>query len=311
MSIKVKILFMGTPNFAATVLNALIKSGNETVGVVSQPDRPKGRGHKLQPTETKVAAEAAGIKVFQPEKLKNGELREVLDETKPEIIVVAAYGKILPEYVLNYPKYGCINVHASLLPQLRGAAPIQRAIMNGDSETGITIMYLGTGLDTGDILSVEKTPIGEYETSGELFSRLADIGGKLVVAEIAKIADGTSKRMPQDESKATYAPMITKEDAKIDWTKSAAEISKLICAMNPQPMAYTTYNGEPMKIAAAKICDGSGKPGEMISIEKGKGLKVTCGEGALYLESVRFPESKYMNPEDYARGHKTDYTILT
>ena len=182
-----RIIFMGTPDFAAASLNAMINAGLDVRAAVSQPDKPKGRGHKLQPTDVKVAAQNAGIPVYQPQTLKNGELTEVLDEIKPELIVVAAYGKILPEYIINYPKYGCINVHASLLPKYRGAAPIQWAIINGEAETGVTIMQMDKGLDTGDMLMTEKTEIGMYETAGELFDRLAQIGGKLLVNAIEKI----------------------------------------------------------------------------------------------------------------------------
>lgn len=302
-----RILFMGTPDFAAETLNAMVSAGLDVRAAVSQPDKPKGRGHKLMPTDVKTAAQAADIPVYQPQSLKNNELIPLLDEIKPELIVVAAYGKILPEYIINYPKYGCINVHASLLPKYRGAAPIQRAIIDGESETGVTIMQMDKGLDTGDMLMSVKTQIGRYETAGELFDRLAVMGGELLVKAVHAIESGNIKPVKQNDSEHTYAPMLSKADGKIDWTKSAYEISKLICGMNPWPVAYTEYNGEPLKITetyADEENDSEGMPGEIISIEKGKGLRIVTGKGTLYVKTAQFSGSKRMNVEDYARGHE-------
>lgn len=295
---------MGTPDFAVGSLEAMVNAGMNVVGVVSQPDKPKGRGHKLVPTEVKAAAQELGITVYQPEKLKNGELMPILDELKPELIVVTAYGKILPSYILDYPKYGCINVHASLLPKYRGAAPIQWAIINGEKETGVTIMKMDAGLDTGDMLYVEKTEIGEYETAEELFDRLSVIGGKALVEAINNI--DTLTPVPQNHDEHTYAPMINKETGIIDWNKSAQEISKLICGLNSWPLANTIYKGEPLKIVTAQITDGKGKPGEILSIDKGKGMKVAAGDGALYIKTAQFAGSKKMAVEDYARGHEIE-----
>lgn len=303
-----KILFMGTPDFAAEILDAMVDAGLNVVGAVSQADKPKGRGHKLAPTPVKIAAEKHNIRVFQPEKLRNGELESLLEELTPELIVVAAYGKILPPYIINYPKYGCINVHASLLPKYRGAAPIQWAIINGERETGVTIMKMDEGLDTGDILYTVKTEIGEYETSEELFDRLSVIGGKALIETIKNIDNIVP--VPQDEEKHTYAPMISRETGKIDWTKSAVEISNLICGLNSWPLAYTTYKGEPLKIVTAKVTEGNGEPGMILSLDKGKGLKVAAGKGALYIETAQFAGSRKMNVEDYARGHKIDTGII-
>lgn len=305
-----RILFMGTPDFAAASLNAMINAGLDVRAAVSQPDKPKGRGHKLQPTDVKVAAQNAGIPVYQPQTLKNGELTEVLDEIKPELIVVAAYGKILPEYIINYPKYGCINVHASLLPKYRGAAPIQWAIINGEAETGVTIMQMDKGLDTGDMLMTEKTEIGMYETAGELFDRLAQIGGKLLVNAIEKIENNDITPVPQNHEEHTYAPMLSRETGKIDWSKSAEEISKLICGMNPWPLAYTSYNGEPLKIVEAVVTEGNGKPGEILSLDKGEGLRVAAGSGALCIKTAQFAGSRKMSVEDYARGHEIKTGII-
>lgn len=306
-----KILFMGTPDFAAASLQALIDEKMDVVGAVSQPDKPKGRGHKLQPTDVKVAAEAAGIKVYQPETLKGGALQPVLDELEPDLIVVAAYGKILPEYIINYPKYGCINVHASLLPKYRGAAPIQWAIINGDEVTGVTTMQMDKGLDTGDMLLKAETKIGEYETSEELFDRLAKIGGELLVKTIEGLEKGEITPEPQNHAEHTYAPMISRETGKIDWTKTSREICKLICGMNSWPLAYTLYKGEQLKIAEAVIAEGSGRHGEILSLDKGKGLKIATGDGAIYIKTAQFAGSKRMNVEDYARGHEIEIgTIL-
>ncbi len=306
-----KILFMGTPDFASESLRALSLSDNEIVGVVSQPDKPKGRGHKLVPTDVKLTAEELGYRVYQPETLKDKAFLPVLEELMPDIIVVAAYGKILPEYILEFPRFGCVNVHASLLPKYRGAAPIQRAIINGDKETGVCIMQMEKGLDTGDIISVAKTDIGEYETAGELFDRLAVIGGKLLVETITVLDTATAiHTTKQDDSQCTYAEKITKETSRIDWTLTNNEISKLICAMNPFPGAYTTYKGDIVKIYTAEKTDGNGDAGTILSIEKGRGLKVACGDGALYIGTVQFSGSKRMNIEDYARGHEIETGIV-
>ncbi len=307
-----KVLFMGTPDFASESLRALSQSDNEIVGVVSQPDKPKGRGHKLVPTDVKVTAEELGYTVYQPEILKDKAFLPVLDELNPDIIVVAAYGKLLPEYILNFPRFGCINVHASLLPKYRGAAPIQRAIINGDEETGVCIMQMEKGLDTGDIISRASTKIGEYETAGELFDRLAKIGGELLVEVISALDSATAiLKEKQDDSQSTYAEKITKETAQIDWAKSNSQISKLICAMSPFPGAYTTYKGDVLKIYEAVKADGNGENGKILGMEKGKGLKVACGDGALYIKTVQFSGSKRMNIEDYARGHEIDVkTVL-
>ncbi len=303
-----KILFMGTPDFAAAALRTLVNAGENVVGAVSQPDRPKGRGHKTVPTEVKIAAEEAGIPVFQPSNLKDGGFMDVLDALKPDVIVVAAYGRILPEYIINYPKYGCINIHASLLPKYRGAAPIQHAVMNGESVTGVTTMLMDKGLDTGDMLMKEETQIGEYETSDELFKRLAQIGGRLMLKTLEALSDGSVKPVPQNHEEHTYAPMISKETGRIDWSKSAREISKLICAMNSWPMASTEYMGETLKIAEARVSDDESdeSAGTILSLDKGKGLKVSCGKGTLYIVSAQFAGSRRMNVEDYARGHNIE-----
>lgn len=306
-----KILFMGTPDFAAEILDAVSKTKHEIIAVVSQPDKPKGRGHKLVPTDVKIKAQELGIEVLQPETLRNEAFLPKLNEIAPDMIVVAAYGKILPKYIIDYPKYGCINVHASVLPYYRGAAPIQWSVINGESETGVSIMRMDYGLDTGDVILCDKTPIGEYETSGELFDRLAVLGGKSLIKAIDAIENGDAEYTKQDDSVHTYAPMINRDLAVIDWNKSASEISKLICGMNPYPAAQTLYNGELLKIYEAEKTNVKGKPGEILGLENKKGLLVSCGDGGLYLKTVQFAGSKRMNAEDYARGHKIETgTIL-
>lgn len=306
-----KILFMGTPDFAAEILDAVSKTEHIIVGAVSQPDKPKGRGHKLVPTDVKVKAEELGIVVYQPETLRNGSFLDTLESLAPDMIIVAAYGKILPDYIINYPKYGCINVHASILPKYRGAAPIQWSIINGDEKTGVSIMRMDKGLDTGDVIAVEETPIGEYETAGKLFDRLAKIGADLMVRTIDVIENGSAIYTSQDDANSTYAEKITKETSVINWTKDNSAISKLICGMCPFPGAITTYKGEIVKIYEAEKTDGAGKAGEILGLHKGKGLKVACGSGALYVKTVQFAGSKRMNVEDYARGHEiSDGVVL-
>lgn len=308
-----KILFIGTPDFASTSLKALLDSDMDIVGVVSQPDKPKGRGHKLVPTEVKSVALEAGLKVFQPLTLKDGTFREILDELKPDLIIVVAYGNILPDYIIEYPKYGCVNVHASLLPKYRGSAPIQWAIINGERVTGVTTMKMDSGVDTGDMLLKAETEIGEYETSEELFDRLAVMGGELLIKTVKGLEAGTITPVPQNHAEHTYAPMISRETGIIDWTKSAREISKLICGLNSWPLASTLYKGETLKILTAAVSNEqtNEQAGKIVSLDKGKGLKVACGEGTLYITTAQFPNSKKMNVEDYARGHSIEIgTIL-
>lgn len=299
-----KILFMGTPDIAAVSLKHLIAENFEIAGVVTQPDKPRGRKQILTPPETKTAAIEAGIPVFQPEKIKNGELNEILNSLKPDLIAVVAYGKILPEYVLNFPKYGCINMHGSLLPKYRGAAPIQWAVINGECVTGVTTMKMDKGLDTGDIFMSREIPIDEYETSEELFEKMA-VAGAQVLAETIRNIENISP-VPQDNDKATYAPIITKEMANIDWSKSAREISKLICGMNSWPVAYTQYNGQTMKIYSAVVSDKEygGENGEIKNTE-GE-IIVKCGKGSLSICEMQFAGSKRMTAAAYLMGHSLE-----
>ena len=307
-----RIVFMGTPDFAAASLRALIGADRNVVGVVSQPDRPKGRGHKLAPTDVKIVAEEYGLPVYQPEKIRNGELMPILEELKPDVIIVVAYGKILPDYVLNYPKYGCINVHASLLPKYRGAAPIQWAVINGEKVTGVTTMLMDKGVDTGDMLLKAETEIGENESAAELFDRLAVIGGELLIKTLDALETGTLTPVKQNEAESMHAPLISRETGIIDWTKSAHEIACLIRGMNSWPMASTNNMGEPLKISMATVSDEQTNktPGTILALEKGKGMKIACGNGTLYVTEAQFSGSKRMNVEDYARGHKIETGLI-
>lgn len=301
-----RILFMGTPDFAEASLNALVADGRNVVGVVTNPDKPKGRGHKMMKPPVKEAAERAGIPVWQPASLKNGELKEVLDTLKPDVICVVAYGRILPSYVLEYPAYGCVNVHGSLLPAYRGAAPIQRSVINGEEYAGITTMLMNEGLDTGDMLLAEKVKIGEDETSEQLFDRLAPIGGRMLLETLDGLKNGTITPTPQDDSLSTYAPMIKKEEGLINWSADGKTIHNLVRGMNSWPMAYTYYKGEAVKIisAAFEIEKTAEAPGTILGLEKNRGLKVACADGAIIIREVQFPGSRRMNIEDYMRGHE-------
>lgn len=302
-----KILFMGTPEFAVPCLKALLDNGHEVCGVVTQPDKPQGRGHKLTPPPVKVLAAEHGIEVFQPDTLKNFAFKDEIDRLAPEMIVVVAYGKILPEYILDYPKFGCINMHASLLPKYRGAGPIQWSVVNGEKVTGITSMMMEKGLDTGDMLLKCETPIGEYETAGELHDRLMVMGAELLIETINQAQQGKLSPQKQCEDDATYAPMISKETAYIDWTKSAAQISNLICGMNPWPVAHTLYKGETLKIYKATVQGGvNGKCGQILKADE-NGIEIACGDQNVILATeVQFAGSKRMQVRDYLNGHSID-----
>lgn len=299
-----KVLFMGTPDFAVASLEALMQNGFDVCAVVSAPDQMRGRGMKLRKTEVKECAEHYDLPVYQPERLKNGELMPVLEEYQPDVIVVVAYGKILPKEVLEFPKYGCINVHGSLLPKYRGAAPIQRAVLNGEKESGVCTMFMDEGLDTGDVILCEKTAIGEYETSAQLFDRLAVMGGELLVKTLRAIEDGAAPRIPQNHEESTYAAMIRKEDAQIDWNKSADEIINLVRGSNSWPIAFTYVGENVLKIYQAirgGVCRG--EPGMVLGITK-DGMQVACGDGrAVLVKELQMFGGKRMTPEAYNCGH--------
>ncbi|MBO4940640.1 MAG: methionyl-tRNA formyltransferase [Clostridia bacterium] len=299
------ILFMGTPDFAVPCLKALIESSYNVCSVVTQPDKPAGRGHRLTPPPVKVLAEEHDIPVFQPETLKDFAFKEQLEKLNPELIIVVAYGKILPEYILDFPKHGCINMHASLLPKYRGAGPIQWSVLNGEEKTGVTSMLMEKGLDTGDMLLKSETTIGEYETASELHDRLMVMGADLLIETIDALKNGTLKPEKQVDSLSCYAPMISKEMARIDWSKPAREVINLICGMNSWPVAHTNYLGEFMKVYRAVLGNtAKGEFGKIVSANS-KGLEVICGDGkTIIIDEIQFKGSKAMQVKDYLNGHE-------
>jgi len=285
-----RIVFMGTPDFAVPCLARLIQDGHDIPGVFSQPDKPRGRGYTLTPPPVKELALAHGIPVHQPAKLRDGEAERLLRELAPELIVVVAYGKILPPQILEIPPLGCVNVHASLLPKLRGAAPIQWSIIGGDEETGVTTMYMAEGMDTGDIILQRRTPIGPEETAGELFARLSALGAQCLAEILPLLAQGTAPRIPQDEAAATYAPMLDKQTGMIDFSKSAREICCLVRGVTPAPGARTLCGGKLLKVHRAAPAPGfAGEPGRVLDDKR---LVVGCGDSeAVELLTVQ-PEGK-------------------
>ena len=266
------IMFMGTPEISATCLRRLIEDGHGISVVITREDKPRGRGNVMTPTPVKLLAAEHGIPVYTPATLRDGAFAELLEEYKPEIIVVVAYGKILPLNVIEYPKYGCVNLHVSLLPKYRGAAPMQRAIMEGENETGVTVMYMAEGLDTGDIISVERFPILPEDDFEAIHDRSAEVGGRLLSETIEKIYNGTADRIPQDDSLACYAKKVEKEDCKIDFSLSAAKLDCIIRGVTPIPGAFAYLGGKMLKVNKATPVKGEGRPGEVIDLsDKGDG----------------------------------------
>ena len=294
---------MGTPDFAVPSLQMLIDSRHDVVGVLTQPDKPQGRRQILTPPPVKTLALAHDLPVHQPETLKNGAIQSILDETRPDLIIVVAYGKILPEYVLHYPRLGCVNVHGSLLPRWRGAAPIQWSVIAGDKYAGVTTMKMAKGLDTGNILLAKQTEIGARETAGELFDRLSVLGAQLLEKTVDQLEIADSDGVPQDEAQACYASMLDKEMAVIDWTRAARELDCLIRGLNPWPVALTSLEGARMKVYAAQPEEGVGAPGEVLVADAKNGLLVACGTGALRITELQMVGGKRMNACDYLRGH--------
>ena len=297
-----RIVFMGTPEFAVPSLKALIREGYEVAGVFTQPDRPKGRGNKLTPSPVKVAAAEAGIPVFQPERIRKTGVED-LRSLKPDLCVTAAFGQILSREILDIPLRGNINVHASLLPKHRGAAPIAYAIMVGEAEAGVTTMMMDAGIDTGDILLQERTAIGESETCGELTARLSEIGAELLIRTIREMEAGTLKRIQQNEAEMSYDPMLTKELGRPDWNRNAAEIRGLINGLNPWPCDSVPWEDGRLKLLRAVCADGSGEPGTVLRADPKGGLVITCGKGAVRILELQAPGGKQMKAEDYLRGH--------
>lgn len=300
-----KILFMGTPDFALSSLKALCESGENVVGVVTQTDKPKGRGYELTPPPVKVYALEKNIPVYQPKTLRTEEFDVLLHEIDPDMIIVVAFGKILPENVINYPKFGCINVHGSLLPKYRGAAPMQRAIIDGEAVTGITTMYMDVGLDTGDMIYKEDFVIEEDYNFEDVHDGLAELGASLLLKTVNDIRDGKAPREKQNEAEMTYAQKIEKADCLIDFGKSAKEVHDLIRGLSPIPLSFThTPDGKLLKVLKARVSpiDKGGEVGEVISLEGG--ITVKCGEGAIELLRV-LPEGKgRMDASDFIRGRK-------
>lgn len=305
-----KIVFMGTPDFAAASLQAILNSKHQCQAVFTQPDKPKGRGKKIQMSAVKELALASGLPVYQPAKLRDGKAMAVLQELAPDAIVVAAYGRILPQEILDLPRYGCINVHASILPKYRGAAPIHHAIINGEKESGVTIMQMDAGMDTGDILMLEKIKISPEMNTGDLYERLAVTGGSLLIKTLDELEKGTLSSQKQNESQATYAPMLSKEDEVIDWRQPAINLHQKIRGMNPWPGVHTMFRGQRLKIQEACIPLSKDVkpaktwvPGEVINTSE-EGLLVATGQGQILLRQVQPAGKKIMPATDFVRGYQ-------
>lgn len=298
-----RIVFMGTPDFAVPSLRKLLDAGHEIAGVFCQPDKPQGRGHKLVPPPVKVLAQEQGLPVFQPKGLRNAEAQEQLRALKPELIVVAAYGKILPLEVLELPPHGCINVHGSLLPKYRGAGPIQWSLLNGETVTGITTMRMAEGIDTGDMLLKAEIPIGENETAGELFDRLAQLGGEVLLQTLEELKAGRLNPVKQEESEATYAPMLSKELSMLDFSRAAQELHNQVRGLSPWPCAETLLQGRRLKVYRSEIVSltGGGVPGTLLDAGD---FVVQCGEGQIRLTEVQFEGSRRMPGGDFLRGKR-------
>lgn len=295
------VVYMGTPEFAVLPLDSIIKAGHNVTGVFTQPDKPKGRGYTLTPPPVKVRALESEIPVFQPNSMKDGEALKILTELNPDVIVVVAYGKILPKDILDLPKYGCVNVHASLLPKYRGAGPIQWCVLDGEEETGVTTMKMAEGLDTGDMLLKSATKIGENETAGELHDRLAQMGADLIVETLTALENNTVVPEKQDDSLSNYAPMLTKELCKIDWNKSAKEIHNQVRGLNPWPVATAVVNGKRVKIFSTTVNEKNGEAGKVLCENP---LTVACGNGSVIIHELQLEGKKRMKSDDFVRGYR-------
>lgn len=307
-SADLRIVFAGTPEFAAAHLQALLKAKLNIIAVYTQPDRPAGRGHKLTPSAVKQLALQHDLPVYQPQTLRAAEAQAELAALQADLMVVVAYGLILPQAVLDMPRLGCINSHASLLPRWRGAAPIQRAIEAGDSETGVTVMQMEAGLDTGPMLLKQHTPILADDTGGSLHDRLAQIGPPAVLEAIDGLAIGTLKGEPQDNDLATYAHKLGKADARIDWSRPANQLALMIRAFNPWPLAHAQWQSQPIKVWAAEVEAGSGRPGEILACSK-QGLLVACGHHALRLTRLQLPGGKALSFTDLYNARRDQFAV--
>ena len=298
-----RVIFMGTPDIAATCLNQILSDGFEVVGVWTQPDRPKGRGMKMVMSPVKELALANNIPVFQPENFRADEDVQAIRDLNPDVIAVVAYGRILPQRVLDIPTWDCVNIHASLLPQYRGSAPYQWAVLDGLKETGVSAQHMVREMDAGDVIDVEKTEIGENETAGELLDRLAGLAAKLLTRVLSRVKSGDAcPGVPQDPENITFAPMLDKGLCPIDWNKTAQQVHNQVRGLHPWPVATMELKGQKFKVHATRIVEGKGQPGEILGLTK-TGLKIACGEGAVEVISLQAEGGKRMNAPDYFRGH--------
>ncbi len=297
-----RVVFMGTPDIAATCLKKILADGFEVVGVYTQPDRPKGRGMKMVFSPVKEVALAHDLPVFQPENFRQEETVQQLRDLKPDICAVVAYGRILPQKVLDVPTYGCINIHASILPQYRGSAPYQWAVLDGQKQTGVSAMYLVREMDAGDVIEISKTPIGENETAGELLDRLAVLGAELLSKTLTRFTQGPVSATPQDPAKVSFAPMLEKTMCPIDWTKSAQQVHDHVRGLHPWPVATMQLQGKLFKVHETRVVPGSGQPGQILGLTK-TGLVMACGQGAVEIRSLQAEGGKRMAAPDYFRGH--------
>lgn len=308
MSAPLKIIFAGTPDFAARHLDALLASEHQVVGVFTQPDRPAGRGNKLTPSPVKVLAQAHDVPVFQPKSLKPAENQQLVADLQADVMVVVAYGLILPKAVLDMPRLGCINVHGSLLPRWRGAAPIQRSLWAGDAETGVTIMQMDVGLDTGDMLHKLACPITEHDTSATLYDKLAQLGPEGMLKTLEQLANGSIQPEKQDEALVSYAEKLSKEEARLDWTLSAAQLERCIRAFNPWPMSYFMVDDQPVKVWQASVLPHQAKqPGEILHADK-QGIQIATADGVLNLLSLQPAGKKAMSAQDLLNSRREWFT---
>ena len=297
-----RVVFMGTPDIAATCLKKILADGFEVVGVYTQPDRPKGRGMKMVFSPVKEVALAAGIPVFQPENFRGEETAAELAALQPDICAVVAYGRILPQRILDIPTFGCVNIHASLLPQYRGSAPYQWAVLDGLKETGVTAQRMALEMDAGDVIDVAKTPIGENETAGELLDKLALLGADLLSGTLSRFAAGEVASAPQDPAQVSFAPMLDKSMCPIDWSKPARKVHDQVRGLHPWPVATMELKGQRFKVHQTRLAEGSGEPGQILRLTK-TGLVIACGEGAVEVQSLQAEGGKRMAAPDYFRGH--------
>ena len=298
-----KVIFMGTPDFAVPCLNRILDAGHEVLGVFTQPDKPRGRKQVLTPPAVKTLALERGLTVYQPRTLRDGAVMELIERLTPEVIVVVAYGKILPKEMLAYPRYGCINVHGSLLPKYRGAAPIQWSVINGEAETGVTVMRMDEGIDTGDMLSAKAIPIGIDDTAESMFDKLSALGAEMLAQALEQLPKGTLIPQKQEEAAATYAPMLDKSIAEIDWRQPAFAVHNLVRGLYSWPIAQTLLHGRRLKIYRTSPCDQNGEAGHVIAVDP---LTVACGEGSVIIHELQLEGKKRMDAKQFLIGHALD-----